>query len=297
MKPHSLAIGLSALTLSSCGGSGESISSGGTNAVPPLPPPPPPPPTQVALIDGVTADTQFAVAGVVSSDYWASSTLTDETKLQIRYLAATNTYQLKLNAGDWASMTPDCAPVDNCTGFRFSESFFFAGSIEATGGDYRYSNLLTIWAGNDDYYAGFGIATDPANIPTSGTAHFDGAIQGSSSAYWVDAWGNNPGWISGTIGFDLDFASGAVDGQINPVVTYEWNDFALDSMTMTGQLAGAGSNTFAGFFVTNLTGTAEWTGLLTGPNAEEAIGSFTFPYILPVDGNQYQASGAWIAKR
>jgi len=89
----------------------------------------------------------------------------------------------------------------------------------------------------------------------------------------------------------------SISGQIEPSLHFEWNRIALDPLIVNGALAGLGSNAFAGLFVTNLSGTVEWTGLFTGPNAEEAIGSFTFPYILPADGIQDQASGAWIAKR
>lgn len=294
MKTHSLTIGLCGLLLAACGGSGESISSGGTNAVPP---PPPPPPTITKLVDAVSADTKFGVAGTTSTDYWATSSLLGNGDIEIQYLAATDTYQLKIFSGGWGSLVPnDPAAPETETHFDYgARDFNSATALEANGGTYSYSNLLDIYTSGRSSFAAFGMLTSAENIPNSGTAHFDGQIAGTSNAYF-EYWGANLSPISGTIDFNLDFATGVVDGQINPIVTYEWNDYLLDPLVMSGSL-GAGSNAFAGIFVTDLTDTAQWTGLLTGPNAEEAIGGFTFPFILPSDGNQYQASGAWIAKQ
>lgn len=300
MKLHSLAIGLSCLMLAACGGSGESISSGGTNAVPP---PPPPPPTITKLVDAVSADTTFGVAGATSTDYWATSTLLGSGDIEIQYLAATDTYQLKIFGGSWGSLVPnDAAAPDAEIDFDFgTTTSYSARALESTGGTYNYSNLFDIHASNRLSFAAFGMSTSAANVPSSGTAHFDGQLAGTSNAYY-EYWGLNPSPISGTIEFDIDFSTGLVGGAINPTVFNGWDEYdesivyLLDPLVMSGSL-GAGSNAFAGIFVTDLTGTAQWTGLLTGPNAQEAIGGFTFPFILPADGNQYQASGAWIAKQ
>jgi len=298
MRLTSLVIGLLALMVSACGGSGQSISSGGTNVAPPPPPPPPPPSTVVTLIDAATTDAQFRVEGIKTSYDWITTSPIDSPDLQIRYLAATNTYQMNVREEGWQSMIPACSPVESCNQFYFDNSYNYAISTDATGGDYQFSNLIQVGAEGIQFFAGFGLATQPSDIPTTGAAQYDGVLKGGSDANWVDGWGANNAWISGTIFFDVDFASGSVDGKIDPVVTFEWNDFSLDPLTMSGHLLGSDwSNVFAGIFITNLSGTANWTGVFAGPNAEEAIGGFTFPYILPADGNQYQASGAWIAKR
>jgi len=40
-----------------------------------------------------------------------------------------------------------------------------------------------------------------------------------------------------------------------------------------------------------------FSGLFTGPSAQELIGNFAFPYRSPVDGKTYQADGAFIGAK
>ena len=37
--------------------------------------------------------------------------------------------------------------------------------------------------------------------------------------------------------------------------------------------------------------------MFTGPNAEELIGNFAFPYQSPIDSKAYQADGAFVGKK
>ena len=58
-----------------------------------------------------------------------------------------------------------------------------------------------------------------------------------------------------------------------------------------------GSTTFSGKFDTALGGINSFGGLFTGPNAQELIGNFAFPYKSPVDGLTYEADGAFVGKK
>ena len=47
---------------------------------------------------------------------------------------------------------------------------------------------------------------------------------------------------------------------------------------------------------TNVAGINKFSGLFTGPNAEEVIGNFALPYRSPIDSQTYQAAGGFVAK-
>jgi hypothetical protein len=40
-----------------------------------------------------------------------------------------------------------------------------------------------------------------------------------------------------------------------------------------------------------------FSGLFTGPHAEELIGNFAFPYQSPIDNQTYQADGAFVGAK
>ena len=52
-----------------------------------------------------------------------------------------------------------------------------------------------------------------------------------------------------------------------------------------------------GAFATSLSGRNSFSGLFTGPRAEELIGNFAFPYASPKDGATEQAAGAFVGRR
>ena len=58
-----------------------------------------------------------------------------------------------------------------------------------------------------------------------------------------------------------------------------------------------GSTGFSGKFETTLSGANGFNGLFTGPQASELIGNFAFPYTSALDGKNYEAGGAFIAKK
>ena len=54
---------------------------------------------------------------------------------------------------------------------------------------------------------------------------------------------------------------------------------------------------FSGKFDSSLTGANSFEGLFTGPGALGVMGNFAFPYRSPIDGQTYQAGGAFIGKQ
>jgi hypothetical protein len=58
-----------------------------------------------------------------------------------------------------------------------------------------------------------------------------------------------------------------------------------------------GSTSFSGRFDTDVAGLNSFSGLFTGPNAEELMGNFALPYRSPVDNQTYQAAGAFVGKK
>ena len=67
-------------------------------------------------------------------------------------------------------------------------------------------------------------------------------------------------------------------------------------MQFTNTVYSTGSTTFSGKFDSTLSGANSFSGLFTGPAAQELIGNFTFPYASPADHHDYQAAGAFVAK-
>jgi hypothetical protein len=57
-----------------------------------------------------------------------------------------------------------------------------------------------------------------------------------------------------------------------------------------------GSTAFSGKFDTSLTGANAFSGMFTGPQANELIGNFVFPYRSADDGKNYEAGGGFIAR-
>lgn len=119
----------------------------------------------------------------------------------------------------------------------------------------------------------YGLATDPAAIPTSSTATYTGSIRGQ----YVDAAGvvseRTRANLSSTADFTARTVSFATTGSITSSGT---NAFVTNNgLNMTGNLSySAGSNQFTGAVTaTGLSGTA--TGKFFGPAAQEIGGVFS----------------------
>ena len=107
----SLIVMASALALAGCGGGGGYVASTPPAPVTPTPSPTPTPtPTSalsIAIIPGATTSQQFAVMGVNHGDAVGQPALMEASdQLQVRYLASSNSYEVKLPGGQaWTTVS------------------------------------------------------------------------------------------------------------------------------------------------------------------------------------------------
>jgi hypothetical protein len=274
-----------AFALTGCGGGG-----GGVASLPPPPvtPPPPPPAAPFVLVPAATTSQQFAVAG--SSHLTAGDgtpRLGAADQLQVRYVASSNSYEVELpDSQTWIPLT------------RRSESEAAGGGVTVLvpRPNYQYSTLIE-WYGDNSLAGveGLGIATASGGVPVTGsatyTAYAEGVTSEKTSSQLI-----NP-QVLGTMTLNFNFAQGSLSGNLSMVLDPEWHDYQLGPLNFTQTVYSTGSTTFSGKFDTDLAGLNKFSGLFTGPHAEELIGNFALPYQSPIDSHTYQADGAFVGKR
>ena len=295
---NALAYGTAALALTACGESG-----GGVNpiAAAPLTPTPTPTPASVAVdIFQNPATQEFATVGTGDP-------------LRIRYDAASHRYEVMAGTRGWDALVDDdnSSPLPGNPNVNFDfagmpQSFFMIRAHYTYPPDYRYrySNLAA-WAvpaaGGQAALAGttaFGIATPAGAVPTSGSASFEGLIEGLSTETGPWGWDKEtvPAWVSGSVLLTFNFGSGSLTGELRPYLVAD-KRYDIGTIAFAKTVFGIGSQTFTGSFDTNVTGANSFSGRFTGPNAEELIGKWVFPYLSPINGAPQSGSGAMIAKR
>lgn len=297
--PCSIAL---AFCLAACGGGGGG--GGGLVSTPPPPPtptPPPPPQTPTGYPSIVTAATTSQELATKGASYTSPSatygdlvvsnpSLADNAQLDVRYNAVSKSYEIQLPADShWQPIAPAANYGDGTYLYR-------GGAPDHVGVvDYRsnlqYSALL--WWFTDEFsgHSAVGIATLPGNVPITGSANYVGSILGTTSETYLNPWEAvwYPGQIGGSINLSFNFGSGSLSGSINP------ND--LPALSFTNTVYSSGSTTFSGAFATSVPGINSFSGLFTGPAAQELIGNFAFPYISPKDGAVEQAAGAFAGRQ
>ena len=278
---------VTAFALAGCGDGGSGYGIGSTPP-PPVTPTPAPAPASFVLIPAPTTSQQFTVAGA------ARLTPTDPTPhfgsadlLQVRYVASSNSYQIELpNNQTWIDLT----------GKSEAEAVGGGVTVVRQFGGYQYSSLFN-WVSNSSLRGieSIGIPTAPGGVPITGSATFAGHALGMTSE------SNSIKLVSplvlGSMTLNFDFAHGSLSGSIAPVLDPEWNDYELPTLNFRDTVYSTGSTTFSGKFDTNLSGVNSFSGLFTGPSAQEVIGDFAFPYVSPVDAQTYQAAGAFVGKK
>ena len=85
-----------------------------------------------------------------------------------------------------------------------------------------------------------------------------------------------------------------MSGKISPNLHQGFN---LGDLNFVNTVYSTGSSTFSGKFDTNASGVNSFSGLFTGPAAQELIGKFAFPYVSPIDSKTYQADGAFVGAK
>lgn len=289
-----------AASLAGCGGGG-----GRVNSTPV--PPPPSQPVASAEVDIFQAPASQEFAAVSGGP----------GELRIRYDAAKKQYQVMAPGRDWDVLADD--PLSSPGPGFPNQSFVFASasgpnmSYFATrvsygyadpAIQYHYSNLAawglrTAGPGNGTWtrgYTAFGMATPPGGVPVTGSGNYEGRIEGQSTidVQWDDV--TFPATVGGSVALRFDFGRGTLEGEIKPHIHGD-TLIELGTIAFTDTAYSTGSRTFSGRFATSASGSNSFSGLFTGPDAQELIGRWTLPFAYPADGSVQSASGAWIAKR
>jgi hypothetical protein len=304
-----LMTGMAALALTACGGGG---SSGEVASIPPPPstvvtPTPLPSAAPVTSLGQIVASAVpdqplAAMGGIVrpdSSDRDVASTA-EADQIKLRYDSAAGQYQIQVPPGSsWEGLLYNSSTGAFITGTPSSPYIKFPESA-ATG--YKYSALASLFLGPSPsgvFASGdaFGIPTPSGGVPTTGSASYSGTIAGfttETASAW-GAWGAAE--VEGNIHLSFNFGGGTLAGTINPSIRFGPQSNALDPLNFTNTVFAPGSTTFSGSFATTLSGTNAFSGQFTGPQAQELIGSFAFPYTSHDDGKVYQATGGFVGKQ
>ena len=271
----------SACALAGCGGGG-----GSSVASIPAPPVTPPPPTPThAIVPAATTSQQLTAIGATHAWEGGQPLLGASDQLQVRYVQATNSYEVQLpGSQDWESISGS------------GNSFWGAVGISVREMDTQYSTLFS-WGDGASYYGyeAVGIATSAGGVPVTGSASYNGQLWGSTS----EIQSNRNASMSGGIQLNFDFGLGSLSGKITPSIFYyaTYDDYTLSPISFRNTVYSTGSTTFSGQFDTNLSGVNNFNGLFTGPNGQELMGNFAIPYQSPIDGQIYQADGAFVGAR
>jgi hypothetical protein len=280
-----------AFALAGCGG-GDGY---GVASTPP-PPTTPAAPAGPPIIPAAATSQQFSLAG--------ASTVTDQQaplhdaadQLQVRYVSASNSYEVQLphnQAWTAISFVDSAEMIIYGSGVDNPIRLFISPSSQEL---YQHSRLFLWDAGNAGRgYEAIGIATPQGGVPLTGNANFAGEIMGFTSERLHQPDDTDLRFL-GSIALSFNFASGTLSGNISPYV-YRGVQYPLGTIPFSDTVFSAGSTTFFGKFDTNVAGLNSFSGLFTGPNAQELIGNFALPYKSPIDGLTYQADGAFVGKK
>lgn len=300
-----------ACMLAGCGGGGGG---GGGLSSTPTPPPPPPPTNQGVVIFPSPSPGQFTSTGVwanLGGDPNAESRITSVQSAQsvqpiVRY-TQDGYYEVKLPGEAFDRLIHNKAinnPTPDNTSFQLAterDRYFTISGSRSKG--FRYSELAT-WVRPDLDFAftrdfgviAFGVPTAAGQVPATGSASYQGIVAGMTDVTYDDGFG---GWFplpaEGTVTLNFDFAGGTLGGNMTLFVNGGMNPIDVGTFAFRDTVYSKGSTTYSGAFDTSIAGFNFFSGLFTGPNAEETIGSWAVPFRL--DGDDHQAIGAWIAKR
>jgi len=288
-----LLVGAAAVALAGCGGGGGYMAS---IPPPPMTPTPTPTPTPApspapspAIIPAATTSQQFAAFGATHSSSGDRTPRLDASEqLQVRYVQSSNSYEVQLPGSQaWAGISLlTSGPFPNVAG---DTAYLWLRE-----GGYQYSRLFQ-WADKNSTVFGHeavGMATPASGVPLTGSASYSGQLLGYTSEYQATLADDFP--VDGSIDLLFNFGVGSLSGSIKPNLH---QGYATDPLNFRDTVYSKGSTTFSGRFDTTVPGVNSFSGLFTGPSAQELIGNFAFPYRSPVDGKTYQADGAFIGAK
>ena len=140
----------------------------------------------------------------------------------------------------------------------------------------------------------FGTATPVSGVPVTGTATYNALIRGASIERYAQ--------VTGTAALTFDFGVGKLSGHLDPVL-YDptglgFNDTQLGRYDFVNTVYSAGSTGFSGQLSNaNVAGLGSFTGLFTGPSAEELMARWSAPYQFPGINQTQQMFGVVVGKR
>ena len=161
--------------------------------------------------------------------------------------------------------------------------------------NFQYSTPLEWFTDNElTGVEAVGIATPAGAVPMTGSATY------SAYAYGRTSESNKPlvdPLVLGDMTLNFDFARGTLAGSLSMTLDPEWSQYDLGTVNFRETVYSTGSTAFSGKFDTDLPGVNSFSGLFTGPHAEELIGNFALPYRSPINNQTYQADGAFVGKK
>ena len=207
-------------------------------------------------------------------------------QLQVRYVQSSNSYEVQVPQSQaWAGISYASTPGTGLVDFGGETALLWIRTL-----GYKYSTLFE-WDAESKIFGheAIGVATPAGGVPTSGSATFGGDILGVTNEPHGDDYP-----VEGRITLSFDFGAGSLSGSIAPNLH---QGFDMAPLAFHDTVYSTGSTTFSGKFDTSLPGVNSFNGLFTGPNAQELIGNFAFPYRSPTDDMIYQADGAFVGAK
>ena len=298
---------LAMVLVEACGSSGGTTapgSSGQATSSTPLSAPPVkifahPRPQEYVSVGAVTTDAGDGYASLSRDTRIRSIFFDAASQPKIRYTAA-GYYEIQLPGMSYDRLIHYRGLLDPTT----DNNFFQPSGVVTNGATLVISSSrlegyndseLASWTKADNLsgYVAFGVPAPPSALPVTGSFTYGGPVLGMVDITFEDYLygGYYFTGATGTVTLSVDFRSYTVTGSLTVSIdgaaskTYQIAPMALDM----------GVHGFSGSFDADLTGYNQFTGLLTGPTAKEAIGNWAVAVL--IGGQPHQFFGAWIAKQ
>ena len=286
-----------AFTLGACGGGGGGGGSGPVSTPTPTPPPPPPASSTspVIIFPSLTSSSNLATLG-----YELGSAGLTSSGFSVSYDASAGAYIFDLPAhAPGPFVVSSSVPQTN-------NAFWIGGLPNSTVGNGIWPPMSVLKASPDNpliqlsytsfgqyYQAGpmedrphgivaFGLATPASAVPTTGTATMNAILGGQVN-------GDSPATIGGTAVFQFNFGAGTLSGSMSPILYpfYANESFPLGQYDFVNTVYSVGSTTFSGGLRNSANGLpGNFTGLFTGPQAQEMMARWTAQFADPTAGGQ-----------
>jgi hypothetical protein len=304
--PKSRTAILAALALAlveACGSSGGTSSDQGTPSTPSNAPPVKifehPRPQEYASVGAVAMDAGRGYLAISKDARFNSIFFDAASQPKIRYNAA-GYYEIQLPGMAYDRLVHYRALVNPTP-----DNNLFQPSGDATNGAFLGTRLFRLEGYNDSELASwntgdnlsgfvaFGVPAPHGALPMTGSFTYGGSVIGMVDITYEDylAGGYDFTDTAGTVTLSIDFQNNSVTGSL----TVDIDGVASQTYQISRMPLDAGLNGFSGSFAVNLPGYNQIEGLLAGPNAKEAMGSWAVPVL--IDGQAHQIFGVWIAKQ